>query len=81
MRDEALAIQKQLAGETVEINEDGVRVVVNGNQEILELETNEASDEIVRQKINQAFKKAQELAARKLMGMSGGLGGLTGLLR
>ena len=81
MRDQALAIQRQLAAERVEINEDGVRVVVNGSQEILELEIDGASAEIIRQKTNKALKQAQSIAAQKLTQMSGGLGNLSNLLR
>jgi len=81
MRDQALNIQRQLAGEKVEINENGVRIVISGDQQVLELQTNDAGDETVKTVINKALKRAQELAARKLASMSGGLGGLAGMFR
>lgn len=81
MRDQALALQKQLAAEKAEVDEDGVRVVVSGDLKILELESGDASDETIAKIINKALKKAQEIAAQKLASMSGGLAGLSGILR
>lgn len=81
MRDQALALQKQLAEEKVVVEEDGVRVVVSGDMKVEELETGDASDETIKNVVNKALKKAQEKAAQKLAQMSGGLGGLSGLLK
>lgn len=78
MRKQAMELQKQLASEKVEVDENGVRVVISGEQKILELEINDASDETVREKINKAIKQSQELAARRLSSMTGGLQGLLG---
>ena len=81
MRDQALVIQKELAAERVEVEEDGVRVVMSGDQKVLELETGEASDETIVRAINKALKKSQQHAAQKLASMSGGLAGLSGMLK
>ena len=78
MRNEAVKLQKELANERIEINEEGVNVVISGDQKILELEINNASDDTVKDKINKAIKTSQEAAARKLASMSGGLSGLLG---
>lgn len=78
MRHQAMELQRELANEKVEINENGVRVVISGEQKILELEINNASDETVKDKINKVIKQSQELAARKLSSMTGGLQGLLG---
>lgn len=78
MRDQAVKLQRELAEERIEINENGVRIVISGDQKILELEINGASDDTVRDKINKAIKSSQEIAARKLASMSGGLSGLLG---
>lgn len=78
MRKQAMDLQRELANERVEIDEDGVRVVMSGEQKILELEINGASDETVKEKINKVLKQSQELAAKKLSSMTGGLKGLLG---
>lgn len=78
MRDQAMAIQKELSQEMIEVNKNGVLVVISGDQKIQSLETNDRSDNDIREAVNEAVKKAQEVAARKLSQMSGGLGGLLG---
>ena len=78
MRDEAMRIQRELGQEMIEVEKNGVRVVISGDQKIQTLETNGRSDEDIKEAVNEAVKKAQEIAARKLAQMSGGLGGLLG---
>lgn len=80
MRDQAMAIQKQLKLEEVEINKHGVYVRISGDQEIRELQTNGKSDKDIRDAVNEAVKKSQEVAAKKLQSMAGGMGGLGSLL-
>jgi len=67
-----------LQDEKIEIDEDGVRIVISGDQKILEFENRDVSDETVRNKLNKAIKSSQEVAARKLSSMTGGLQGLLG---
>lgn len=78
MRDQAMAIQKELAQEMIEVDKNGVRVVISGDQKIQTLETNDRSDDDIKEAVNEAVRKAQGVAARKLSQMSGGLGGLLG---
>jgi DNA-binding protein YbaB len=78
MRDQAVAIQKQLAQEKIEINEDGVRIVITGDQKIEEFEIQGIKNDMVKDKLNKAIKKSQETAAKRLQEMSGGLQGLFG---
>lgn len=78
MRDQAMAIQKQLQAEQITIDKHDVRIVITGDQKILSLESNGKNDDDIKDAINEAIKKSQEVAAKKLAGMSGGLGGLLG---
>lgn len=78
MRDQALNIQRQLAAETVEINENGVHIVMTGDQKLLTFEIEGISNDLVKEKLNKAIKMSQEMAAKKLAEMSGGLQGLLG---
>ena len=78
MRKQAMEIQKQLQAEEVIIEKNGVKVTISGDQKIKELLSNGRSDEDVMEAVNEAIKKSQEVAARKLQQMGGGLGGLLG---
>lgn len=78
MRDQAMKIQQSLAQETVELNENGVHIVMTGDQKILTFEIEGLSNEQVKEKLNKAIKMSQEMAAKKLAEMSGGLQGLLG---
>lgn len=78
MRDQAMQLQKQLAAEEVSIQKNGVDIVINGNQKIQSLKSNGRSDEDIKEAVNEAVKKSQEIAAKKLSQMGGGLKGLLG---
>lgn len=81
MRSEAVKLQKELQSERIEIIERNVRVVISGDQKILEMEINGASDREVMEAVNKAIKTSQETAAKKLSSMTGGLSGLLGGLQ
>jgi len=78
MRDEAMRIQKELAAEKVEINESNIKIIIAGDQKIQELEINGESQNRLIEVLNKAIKRSQEIAARKVQQMSGGLSGLLG---
>ena len=78
MRDQAMKIQKELQGELVNVEKNGVEIEITGDQKIQEIKTNGRSDDDIREAVNEAIKKSQEVAARKLASMQGGLGGLLG---
>ncbi len=78
MRDQALAIQRQLAAEEVVVEEQGVRVIITGDQKIKELSVQGISNQILTDVLNKAIRRSQEIAAKKLQEISGGLSGLLG---
>ena len=80
MRDQAMAMQRELQSEIVEVSKRGVYVKISGDQKILELKANGKSDDDIREAVNEAVKKSQEVAAKKLQSMTGGMGGLAGML-
>src|SRR5579859_5252196 len=80
MRDQAMAIQRQLQQEIVEVSKRGVYIKISGDQKVLEIKSNDKSDDDIREAVNEAIKKSQEVAAKKLQSMTGGLGGLGSLL-
>lgn len=80
MRDQAMQIQKQLQQEIVEVSKKGVYVKISADQKIWEIKSNGKSDDDIKEAVNEAVKKSQEVAAKKLQSMTGGLGGLAGML-
>jgi len=78
MRDQAIALQRQLAAEEVIVEEQGVRVVITGDQKIKELSVQGISNQVLVDVLNKAIRRSQDLAAKKLQEMSGGLTGLLG---
>jgi nucleoid-associated protein EbfC len=78
MRDQAMQIQRELQGEEVTVEKNGVSIVISGDQKIKELSSNGRSDNDVKDAVNEAIKKSQEVAAKKLSQMQGGLSGLLG---
>lgn len=78
LRQQAMQMQKNLAAQQIVLEENGVKVVISGDQRILELEIQGMSNQVLNDVINKAIKKSQELAAKELMNVSGGMGGLMG---
>jgi DNA-binding protein YbaB len=78
MRQQAMQIQKELQSEEVSVDKNGVQIVITGDQKIKEIKVNGRSDNDVKEAVNEAVKKSQEVAAKKLASMQGGLSGLLG---
>lgn len=78
MRDQAIKMQQALSQEEVVVERNGVRVVMSGDQKIKELTIDGQEDWRIKEVLAEAIKKSQEIAARKLTEMSGGLQGLLG---
>ena len=78
MRDQAMQIQKELQSEEVRVEKNGVEILISGDQKIKEIKVNGKNDDDVKEAVNEAIKKSQEIAAKKLATMQGGLGGLLG---
>ncbi len=78
MRDQAMQIQRLLSAEKIDVEKNGVNITITGDQKIQEIKTNGRSDNDIKEAVNEAVKKSQEIAAKKLSQMQGGLGGLLG---
>lgn len=74
MRKQAMAMQQALSQEEVVIEQSGVRIVMSGDQKVREVTIDGQVDNRVAQAIQEAIKKTQEIAARKLTQMSGMMG-------
>lgn len=78
MRDQAMKMQQVLSQEQVVVEQNGVRIVMTGDQKIKELTIDGREEWRVQEAVAQAIKKSQEIAAKKLTEMSGGIQGLLG---
>lgn len=78
MREQALKMQQALSVEEVVVERNGVRVVMSGDQKIKQLTIDGQEDWRIKEVIGEAIRKSQEIAAKKLTEMSGGLQGLLG---
>ena len=78
MRDQAMQLQRQLEAEELTIQKNGVDIVITGNQKVKMIKSNGRGDNDIKEAVNEAVKKSQEVAAKKLSTMSGGLKGLLG---
>ena len=79
MRDEAMAIQRALDQEVVEVEKRGVKVKVTLAQRFISIETQGKDDEDIKEAVNEAVKESQKQAARKMQQM-GGLESLKSML-
>jgi len=80
LRDQAKRMQNALSEETITVEKGGVKVVMNGNMEIMSVSVNEdlakeSLEGILADCVNDAIKKTQRLMARKMQEM-GGMPGL-----
>jgi len=78
MRQQAKKLQQELE-EIKHIEEKrGIKVKVTGDQKIDYVEIDGESRDDIKDVINKAFKNVQKKAAKRMMEMGGGLGGLFG---
>lgn len=80
MRDQAMDIQKQLDGEIIDVEKNAITIRISLAQRVKEIAgaDGKGSSELA-ESINEAIKKSQEAAAKKMQGMVG-IEGLKDLL-
>ena len=71
-------MQAALAEEEIRIEKGDIVVIITGDQKIKHFSVQGVTSQEAIDALNEAIKKSQELAAKKLQEMSGGLGGLMG---
>jgi len=72
---QAFKLKKAVESEVVEIDENGIKMSVSGDQKVKYLSVNGVENKLLVDTINKALKKSQEAAARRMKDM-GGLDGL-----
>lgn len=82
LKKQADQMKKELEAEVIEVSHGDVKVKVNAAQKVLNLDFPEGIDpDKLRDAINKANEEAQKVAAKKMQGMMGGMGGLSELLK
>ncbi len=70
LQQQAQQMQSALQQEEVVVEKNGVKIVVRGDQVISTIEVDGIMENRIADAINEAIKKTQELAARKLIEIS-----------
>ena len=78
LRQQAKQMQDELSKEEIKIERGDIVVVITGDQKIKHFSVQGITSQEAIDVLNKAIKKSQELAAKKLQDMTGGLGGLMG---
>ncbi|PIY80069.1 MAG: hypothetical protein COY80_04845 [Candidatus Pacebacteria bacterium CG_4_10_14_0_8_um_filter_42_14] len=78
LRQQAKQMQQELAAEDIRIEKGDIVVVISGDQKIKQFSVQGITSDEAVTVLNEAIKKSQELAAKKLSSMTGGLGGMFG---
>ncbi|MDQ3009000.1 MAG: hypothetical protein M3Q81_05435 [bacterium] len=78
LRKQAKQMQQELAAEEIRIEEGDIVVVISGDQKIKQFSVQGISSQEAIDVLNKGIKQSQELAAKKLQQMTGGLGGMLG---
>lgn len=70
LHQQAQALQAALQKEQVVVEKNGVKVTVRGDQVLQEVEIDGVIENRIADAVNEAVKKTQELAAKKLIEIS-----------
>lgn len=79
LKDQAKKLQKELSGEVVDNEKSGVKITINGNQEVQKVEiidknllnNKEKLENSIKESTNEAIKKVQMVMAKKMQTMGG----------
>lgn len=75
MRDQAMEVQKKLAGIKVTVEHKGVTVTMTADQKIISI-TGDNDLEKVTDAVNEAIKESQKVAAKEMQSLMGGMPGM-----
>lgn len=66
MAADAYRLRKAIEAEAVEIEENGIKITIGGDLKIKNISLNNAENDVLRDAINNAIRKAQELQVLKM---------------
>lgn len=73
MRDQALEVQKKLAGIKITVEHKGVTVVMTADQKVISISGDNDLDKVA-EAVNESLKQSQKVAAEEMKGLMGGMG-------
>lgn len=73
MRDQALEVQKKLAGIKITVEHKGVTVVMTADQKVISISGDDDLDKVA-EAVNESLKQSQKVAAEEMKGLMGGMG-------
>jgi len=73
MRDQAMEVQKKLAGIKITVEHKGVIVVMTADQKLVSIEGDMDFNKIT-EAVNEALKESQKVAAEEMKSLMGGMG-------
>ncbi len=76
LRKQAKKMQDELSKEEIRVEEGDIVVVITGDQKIKHFSVQGISSDDAVKVLNKAIKQSQQVAAKKLQSMGGGLSGL-----
>ncbi|NCN03480.1 MAG: hypothetical protein GW942_00205 [Candidatus Pacebacteria bacterium] len=80
LRSQAKQMQQDLSAEEIKIERGDIVVIISGDQKIKHFSVQGITSDDAVDALNEAIKKSQEIAAKKLQSMMGGAGGLGSML-
>ena len=69
MAADAYRLQKAIEAETIEIEENGIKIIMGGDLKVKKIIINNSEHEILKNAINMAIRKAQEMMVTKMREM------------
>lgn len=75
MRDQAMEVQKKLAGIKITVEHKGVIVVMTADQKLVSI-SGELDHEKITEAVNEALKQSQKQAAEEMRGLMGDMPGM-----
>jgi DNA-binding protein YbaB len=80
LRQQAKKMQQDLAAEEIRVEKGDIVVVISGDQKIKHFSVQGISSDEAVEALNEAIKKSQESAAKKLQDMMGGPAGMAKMM-
>lgn len=69
MMTDAYNMQKAIEGEIVEVEENGIKIVIGGDLKIKHISINDKENDILKNAVNSSIRKAQEVQVLKMKEM------------
>lgn len=66
---DAYSLRKAIESEIVEVEENGIKIIIGGDLKIKEISLKNTKDNILKDVINNAIRKAQEMMVLKMKEM------------